>query len=323
MTQKEYLKQINKTIKQIKQLPIEQLDTNTKILKLAFDIAYKNRLFTLYGFEPKEQSRLKLKLFEKLTPISGSLSFLAIQILAANAIMNKNDFKRKKHYFGKKCGIAINHLRAPETLVEATKCRGGYRLNGTLTWASGYNIFDRLLIGFHFDGHEYEVMSKFKPQKGFILSEAPQTFVGFGLNTVNIQLKEYFVKDKNIVSSNPIGNYTKNKSVSKTIHYSLYGLGCGVIKHINNRALKSFARHHLKEYKQQFITSNSGEQLDILRVELFNFLQEIITTAMIQNGGKSILITQHLQQYYRELFMFNCNGLNQTIKDIFLNKLLD
>lgn len=323
MTQKEYLKRIQKTIKQLGQLPNEQLDSNTKILKLAFDIAYSNKLFALYAFEPKEQDRLKLKLFEKLTPISGNLSFLAIQILAANAIMNKNDFKRKKHYFRQKCGIAINHLRAPKTLVEATKCRGGYRLNGTLTWASGYKIFDRLLIGFHFEGQEYEVMSKFKPQKGFILSEAPQTFVGFGLNTVNIQLKDYFVKDKNIVSSNPIGNYTKNKSISKTIHYSLYGLGCGAIQHIENSALKNHARKELKAFKTKFVTSNNGEELDMLRVELFNFLHDVITTGMIQNGGKSILVTQHLQQYYRELIMFNCNGLNQTIKDIFLNKLLN
>lgn len=318
MTQKEYLLGIKKALEKIKKLPNEELDCNSNSLKKAFDIAYKHKAFALYDFDVHVQDRLKLKLFEKLTPLSGNLAFLGIQILAANAIMNKNHFPSRAYYFKKKCGIAINHLRAPKTIVKATKCKGGYKLNGTLTWASGYKIFNRLLIGFHFEGKEYEVLSKFKMQKGFIISDAPQTFVGFGLNTVNVQLDNYFVKEKDVVSSNPIGNYTKHKSISKTIHYSLYGLGCGAIKHIENKELKTYAKEHLENHKKRFIASCDGKDLDAQRVELFNFLQKIITTGMIENGGKSILSTQHLQQYYRELIMFNSNGLNATIKQLFL-----
>ena len=273
-------------------------------------------------FESKLQDELKLKLFEKLTALSGNLAFLGIQILAANAIMNKNNFPRKENYFKKKCGIAINHLRAPKTIEEATKCEGGYKLNGTLSWASGYKIFDRLLIGFHFEGKEYEVMSKFKKIKGFEILGAPQTFVGFGLNTVNVILNDYYVKEKNVVSSNEIGNYTKNKSLSKTIHYSLYGIGCGAIKHIECPKLNKYLKNELKRHKKQFIRSNNGLELDQQRVELFNFLQKVITTGMIQNGGKSILSEKHLQQYYRELIMFNSNGLNSTIKGLFLKECL-
>jgi len=40
---------------------------------------------------------------------------------------------------------------------------------------------------------------------------------------------------------------------------------------------------------------------------------------MIVKGGKSILKTQTLQRYYRELIMFNANGLNQHIKELFLD----
>lgn len=323
MTQKNYIKNIEKALKKIEKLPINKLDSDAFFLKLAFDIAYEHQLFALFDFNAKTQDQLKLKLFEKLAPISGNLAFLGIQILAANDIMNKNNFHKKEKYFDKKCGIAINHLRAPKTIVEAVKCEGGYKLNGTLTWASGYKIFNRLLIGFHFEGREYEVMSKFKPANGFFVDEAPLTFVGYGLNTVNIKLKNYFVKEENIVSSNDIGNYTKNKSLSKTIHYSLYGIGCGAVKHIENKELKAYAKKHLKKHKQQFVQSTCGKELDKQRVKLFNFLQKIITTCMIQNGGKSILHEKHLQQYYRELIMFNSNGLNDTIKALFLKECLN
>jgi hypothetical protein len=322
VSQKEYLNALQEAIKELKTLRIEKLDSNMNELKKAFDIAYVHKLFWLYNFDVATQDALKLKLFEKLAALSGNLAFLAIQILAANAIMNKNNFKRKKHFFDKKCGIAINHLRANKTIVKATKCEGGFKLNGTLSWASGYKIFNRLLIGFHYDNKEYEAMSHFKVQKGFMVQPCAKTFVGFGLNTVNIELKDYFVKDKNIVSSHPIGTYTKNKSISKTIHYSLYGLGCGVIKHISNQELKTYAITHLQEHKEFFLNSFNGKELDKQRIELFTFLQNIITTAMIQNGGKSVLCNQHLQQYYRELIMFNCNGLNQTIKELFLDRCL-
>lgn len=319
MTKKEYLQNLKEAIILISDLPFYQLDNDVKMLQLAFDIAYEYKLFALYNFEPKLQDELKLKLFEKLSVISGNLSFLGIQILAANAIMKKNNFKHQEKFFNKKCGIAINHLRTNKTIVDATKCEGGYKLNGVLTWASGYKIFNHLLIGFHFQNREYEVMSGFKKTKGFEILGAPKTFVGYGLNTVNIILNDYFVSDKNLISSNDIGNYTKNKSLSKTIHYSLYGLGCGALKHIESPTLKKYLKKELKVHKKAFIKSCDGNELDQQRVTLFNFLQKVITTGMIQNGGKSILKEKHLQQYYRELIMFNSNGLNKTIKELFLN----
>ncbi len=105
-------------------------------------------------------------------------------------------------------------------LCKCKKCKDGYKLNGILTWASGYKIFDHLLVGFHFDGNEMEVLTKFEQTKGFYIGETPRTFVGQSLNTVNIELKDYFVKEEDVVSSNPIGNYSKNKSLSKTVHYA-------------------------------------------------------------------------------------------------------
>jgi len=320
LTKEEYVKNLNKTVKEIKKLPLHKIDEDVKLLKRCFNIAYKNDIFRLYDFDKETQDRLKLELFSKLTPYSGNLSFLAIQILAANAIMAKNDFKRKQLFFDRKCGIAINHLRANKTYVSAVKHKNGYLLNGVLTWASGYKIFDRLLIGFHHDNKEYEVLASFKKCKGFKILETPKTFVGQSLNTINVYLENFFVKDINIVSSNDIGNYTKNKSLSKTIHFAFYGIALGAIKNLDSFTLKNSAKRKLKIIKTKFVNSKDGEELDNLRVELFNLTQNIITTGMVLNGGKSILHETHLQRYYKELIMFNSNGLNETIKNLFLNK---
>lgn len=315
----EYIEALEKSVQEIKKLTIFELDSDVLQLKEAFDIAYENGLFELYKYDKEIQDTLKLKLFSKLSPYSGSLSFLAIQILAANSIMNKNEFHKKEYYYGKKCGIAINHLRANKTVVEAVKCEKGYRLNGTLTWASGYKIFDRLLIGFHFENKEYEVIARFNEATGFHIMDTPKTFVGQALNTVNIELNDFFVKEENVVSSNKIGNYTRNKSLSKTVHYALYSLGKGALKDIEDEVFQKLAKKRLKKIKKEFLDSSDGVRLDELRIELFNLVQKIITTAMVLHGGKSILSVKNLQRYYRELIMFNSNGLNQNIKDLFLD----
>ena len=315
-----YLKKIEKTIKELENLPLKKIDDDTSLLKEAFDIAYDNQIFALYDYEKEIQDELKFELFSKITKYSSALTFLGIQILAANAIMNKNNFKRKEKFFKKKCGIAINHLRAPKTHVEGKKCEGGYRLNGELTWASGYKIFDKLLIGFHYENQEMEVLAPFKKNEGFEITDCPEVFVGQSLNTINVKLNDFFVKEKNIVSSNPIGNYTKNKSMSKTVHYAIYGLALGVLDFIEDEKLKTQLSNEIDELKDNILLSTDGNILDKLRVELFNLTLNAITLGMIQKGGKSILKDKTLQRYYRELIMFNANGLNQRIKDLYVEE---
>ncbi|WP_321468456.1 hypothetical protein [Halarcobacter sp.] len=320
---KKYIKNLNKVSKELKKQPLEKVDEEVKHLKKCFDIAYDNNCFKLYNYDKEVQDKLKLKMFSKLTKHSASLTFLAIQILAANAIMSKNNFPKREYYFKKKCGIAINHLRMKDSFVISEKCKGGYKLNGVLTWASGYQIFDHLLIGFHHKNSEMEVLTKFKETKGFKIVETPKTFVGQALNTVNIKLENFFIKDEDIVSSNPIGNYTKNKSLSKTVHYALYGLGLGALEHINDEKFKKISKNKLKKIKKDFLKSSNGEELDKIRIKLFNLLQNIITLSMIIDGGKSILKDRTLQRYYRELIMFNANGLNQNIKTLFIEEYLN
>ena len=69
--------------------------------------------------------------------------------------------------------------------------------------------------------------------------------------------------------------------------------------------------------KEQFLNTEDGDVMDSLRIELFTLVQKIITTGMVLYGGKLILIEEQMQRYYRELIMFNSNGLNGKIKELF------
>ena len=322
MNYETYKKQINSAIEELKMLELYRLDSDHELLKEAFDILYKKEIFTLYNVDKSLHNKYKFILFSMLTKYSGSLAFLSIQILASHAIMAGNNFAKREEYFAKKCGIAINHLRAPVTVVSATQCEGGYKLKGQLTWASGYEIFDTLLIGFHHDGREYEAMAGFKSSKNFKVGDVATSFVGNSMATVNIELNDFFVPYEDVVSSQIMGNYTKNKSISKTVHFALYGVGLGAVEYLQDVEVKASAKAQLESIKEQFLNTNSGEVMDKLRIELFTLIQSLITTGMVLYGGKSILIEETMQRYYRELIMFNSNGLNSTIKGLFKENFL-
>lgn len=138
----------------LKRMQLHRFDGDTDQLAQGFDLAYREGLFAFHRYDPALHERLKFLLFSSLTPLSGALAFLAIQILAANKIMQANGFAQCETYFQKRCGIAINHLRAPVTVVSAVRENGKYYLNGKLSWASGYGIFDTLVAGFHCEGRE-------------------------------------------------------------------------------------------------------------------------------------------------------------------------
>ena len=312
-----YRQRLEQTVARLRSLPLHRLDSDTDLLNEAFGIACSAGLFALHTFDPELRNALKFELFSTLPSCSGSLAFLAVQILAANRIMQSDGFPQAERYYRQRCGIAVNHLRAPVTVVGATKSKGGYRLTGRLTWASGYGIFDTLVIGFHHEGRELQAVVPFAPQPGFDIGDPVEAFVGRSLNTVDIDLEGYELPAENIVSSHPIGHYTRQKSVSRTVHFALYGIGLGAIDALEDGEVKREAALRLEARKEAFMATDDGEEMDRLRVTLFDLVQRIVTTGMVLRGGSSILSERRLQRYYRELILFNSNGLNETIKGLF------
>ena len=323
MNIQEYKKKLSSVETMLEKFDLVLADSDYQVLNDMFTAVYNSGVLNIVHLEKILQDECKLELFKSLTSFNGSLSFLVIQILAANNIMEKNDYNKKNHYFKKRCGIAINHLRVNKTIVSGQKIKDGYILNGTLTWASGYKIFDTLLIGFHEGGNEYEAMAPFEINDGFTLGNAPATFVGNSLNTIDIQLKDFFVKDEDIVSSNILGNYTKQKSASKTVHFCLYAIASSALSKIQNEEFFTHASKALESIQNKIMNGSDIDDLDKLRVELFLLSQDIVTTSMVLNGGSSILLSSYFQRLYRELIMFNSNGLNDTLKNIFKNKFIN
>lgn len=309
----------------LERMPLHRLDSDADALADAFDLCYRAGLFAFYRYDASLHEAMKFALFSRLTPRSGSLAFLGIQILAANKIMHVNDFDLKTAYFARRCGIAINHLRAPETVVSATREGSFYRLSGRLTWASGYGIFDTLVAGFHCEGRELQAVVPFEAQPGFTVGDPMETFVGSAMQTVDIVLEKYTVPAAHVVASHPLGTYTRHKSVSKTVHYALYGIGLGAVDALADSEMREAAARKLARLKEDFLSTADGDTLDGLRTDLFTLVQRIVTAGMVHEGGKTVQADGTLQRFCREIIMFNANGLNAALKtrhrDAFLSAL--
>lgn len=310
----DYTARLERACAALKQMPLHRFDGESDLLRQGFELTYGEGLFAFYRYAPALHERLKFLLFSSLTPLSGSLAFLAIQILAANKIMYANGFVQRETYFAKRCGIAINHLRAPVTVVDAVRENGMYYLSGELSWASGYGMFDTLVAGFHCEGAEMQAVVPFTMQPGFSLGERIETFAGNAMRTVNIALDRYAVSQEQIVAMRPMGTYTQHKSVSKTVHYALYGLGLGAVREMRDEESAQKATAALEKLRDAFLEADDGTLLDRLRVQLFHLVQDIVTTGMVLGGGGSLLASEALPRYYRELMMFNANGLNAGLK---------
>lgn len=295
-----------------------KVDEDPKLLKECFDILFKNDLITLYSVESDVKEHVKFNLFSQVSAYSGALAFLQVQNQAAFNRMEKHNFSQKEHYFDHTCGVAVNHLRSKEIQVEGVKCTEGYSLNGILTWASGFEIFEYILVGFVWDNQEVVALCDFKMQEGFNIQLPPaQTFVANSLNTVNITLTDFIVKDENVIYTMPRGHFTKDKSASITVHAAFYGLGRRAGELMEDQTLKDITEVMLDDSRNVILNTHDGAVLDKERIILFEKVQRIITTAMIQHGGKSNLSSSEYQRLYRELMLFNANGLNHAIKGLF------
>ena len=93
---KEYKEKLEHLTNKLLKYNLNNADTDHKELKILFDAVYESGILKLYEVNKEYHDLYKLELFTRLSQVSGTLSFLVIQILAANNIMAKNKLYQKR-----------------------------------------------------------------------------------------------------------------------------------------------------------------------------------------------------------------------------------
>lgn len=129
-----------------------------------------------------------------------------------------------------RAGVGIYHLRnhAQSALIKAEKVAGGYRIDGTLAWLSGFEIFDQLALGFVCNDEELVALVPFSAQKaqgGSIRIGNRQEITAISsTNTVSIAFDQWFIGDDQIIVHNPDHALSQRAELSITHATMLLGL---------------------------------------------------------------------------------------------------
>ena len=303
---------ISKYFNQFDSLDFENCDNDHKVLKRILNDFNKSLIEQIDNSDNREH-QIHTAL-EEISYYSGSLSFMFLQNLSATAYLNKlaKESLCKLEEVRYNCGIAFAHLRISKTFVKGLDNGENIILTGNLPWASGYMIFDYLLIGYHFNNQEYISWCKFENSKSFQISDVMQTFVASSLNTVSIKLDNFVISKSNTISIENIGTFNNLLGDSSRMPSLITGIMKRGIDLISDKYVveKDNFSVQLMSIIENILNKN---EIINTRKESLKLSQMIITFCAVSTGGKSVLINNSIQRLYRECLLFSLSGVSPNI----------
>ncbi|MDJ0844828.1 acyl-CoA dehydrogenase family protein [Crocosphaera sp.] len=282
-----------------------------------------------------------------LTQYSGALGFLQLQHQGAvNAIVKSENEALKQQYLPKivaenlLCGLGFSQLRRTgKPLMTATSVAGGYEITGHIPWITGFNFFDRFILGATLpEGQEIRGIMPFKPSSQVRFSESMKLGAMQSTNTVTATFEKYFLPEENVVSLAPGGAiYDNDKKV--VLYPSFLVLGCAkagldIVKKVVETKPLDFieeAYDHLDEewhicqskVRKAIATDDRSFDDDLaLRVWSINLAQRCSKAAVTVSSGAANYHDHPAQRVYKEALVFSVFAQTTDIMKATLEQLM-
>ncbi len=323
--------------------PAWLLDTDASLLQKELQSIGKLGCFRLKaprqygGLECSEAEYHRFK--QTIIQYSGALTFLqhqhqgAIRLVAAS-----HDDTIKQYYIPQLMSgellvaIGISQLRQRDHCsLRGIKTKGGYRVTGTIPWASGYKHFKKIIIGFITEENEAvfattPFRNKNSQQLGqLIISKPLPLIVTQSTNTVNINLVNYFIPTKRIVQYRSGGDFISDDFVllnNCSFHIGLAQAALNLIQTFVGARYNTLidvvraAEQELSTYTAIVVNALTASDftnsltLRTRGIRLSNHLTQLACTLY---KGQSILQTNPAQRLYRECLLFNSFGASDPL----------
>lgn len=236
-------------------------------------------------------------------------------------------------------GIAFSQLRKPGPPgMTAERVEGGYVLNGTAPWISGWEIFDLVCIAAVLPSEE-SVWGVIPLENGpnFQASPVMRLAALEVVQTVSAKLKDLFLPDDSVLFFKPPRWIHENDSLTAALQ-SPFALGCAqaaidVMRSVNQkRNIKSIAEAagsleaELEECRKEAYTA-MGERENLSRslsarawaVELMG---RCAHSAVIASAGAGNSMEHAAQRVYREALVFSVSAQTEPIVTEALKRLV-
>ena len=279
----------------------------------------------------------------QLARYSGSLAFLQTQHQsAANFIANgSNDALKQSHIAamaqGKRgVGVGFSHLRRRgQRCLSAIAVEGGYQLNGTIPWATGFGFFQELVVGATLsDGSSLLGLIPFQTQvsnpasvqtEGSLTCSQPMALAALGVTgTVEIKLRDWFVANELVIDHKPVDWLEKSdrrnvlKATSFLIGCSEAALDVMQQQHLPSDEAWDLLNQQLQHCQQRILqglaADTSFEAKLALRAEAIALCHCCAQAAVVASGGAANLLSHPAQRIYREALVFGVSGQTRDLK---------
>ena len=186
------------------------------------------------GMEADEETRREY--LETIASACGVTAFVQQQLHAGGGFVGgvEDDSLRKewlpRFASGEQlCGVAFSHLRRPgPPAVTAREVTGGYIINGTAPWVTGWSLLDAFILGASIpesDSHVFVVVRK-GIQIDFLTPSLPIPLAVMNASdTVILTINEMFIPKRDVLYMRPADSLRHSDLCGVTGHVFL-PLGC-------------------------------------------------------------------------------------------------
>ena len=320
-------------------------DADPLVLKTLFEQFKTLGLLALFAPESQGGNGFDLATIHACSQLmasySGALYLLqaqhqgCVRMLAKEADGPAQSLIAEMRYGKPGIGIAISHLRRVDNPpLRGKKNADGYEVSGTLLWASGFNIFDQLMVGFITDDQkEVYCILPFQntKQSGTSYIEYSTLFelcALTGTSTVGAKIERWQVAQKDILFVKEVGAFLGRSRRNFNPIMAMLGAAQAALRTIKNhepaqrysQSLEHF-EGQLKQYQEQvLLLLASDSDTTLLRVEIQQFALHVIQAGVLMIGGRATLADAALQRLYRELLQYSVWGHYQATVEAFLTE---
>lgn len=282
---------------------------------------------------------------------SGALAFLQTQHQSAAGMLSvSSNSALQRQYLpamghGKiGVGIGFSQLRRPgKPMVRAVPVEGGYRLDGTVPWVTGWGIFEAFIAAATLpDGRAVFGVVPFRETEengGAIAIGAPMSLCAMtSTNTVAVTLKDWFLSGDRVVSVQPVGWIEENDK-KKVLQASFFALGCAragldIVETAFEKRGFPFIREAAESLGEELRNCRAAILDAIIGDEKYGFSEQVklraraialavrcAHAAVTVSAGAANLSDRPAGRVYREALVFTVSGQTQPLMEATLSEI--
>jgi alkylation response protein AidB-like acyl-CoA dehydrogenase len=216
---------------------------------------------------------------EEIARYSGALAFLQTQHQGVvGMIASSQNLKLREEYLpgmgdGRKLvGVGFSQLRRPgPPIMRAEPVEGGYLLNGTVPWVTGWSFYPEFMIGAALpDGRAVFGLTPLESEPGVIVSEPMKLAAMTSAMTVSVEFTNYLLPEDRVALVREVG-WIQNNDQINIAQQGSFAIGCALagldVLRINvEKRKQDFAREALESLETEL--ADLREQTEAARSDL-------------------------------------------------------